>query len=248
LIPNNSGFRKKHSTLNSLLSTCNNLYQAYNSNLYSRIVFHDTFKAFDRIDHTCLLFKIQELGIDGPLPNLLSSCLSQRSQVLLNNRTLSDLKYTSCGVLQGSVLGPLLFLIYVNDIAKNINASIPLFADDTTLYYSDKHPIHLHRVLSQGLSTLYNWSKVWNINFNPSKTAIMTISNQRNIHPPLFFNNIHISETDTHKHLGLIFHHSLSWHTHILHLHQKVWPKWIDFAHLQIRYLATLSLLSTKQT
>ena len=62
-------------------------------------------------------------------------------------------------------------------------------------------------------------------NFNPSKTAVMTISNQRNINPPLFFNNIHLSETDTHKHLGVIFHHSLSWHTHILHLHQKVMTK-----------------------
>ena len=84
---------------------------------------------------------------------------------------------------------------------------ISLSTDDNTLYYSAKCPIHLHRVLSQDLSTLYNWSKVWNINFNPSKTAVMTISNQRNIHPPLFFNNIHLSETDTHKHLGLIFHH-----------------------------------------
>jgi len=119
----------------------------------------------------------------------------------------------------------LLFLIYVNDIAKNINAYISLFADDTTPYYSAKCPLHLHKVLSQDLSTLYNWSKVWNINFNPSETAIMTISNQSNIHPPLFFNNIHLSESDTHRHLGLIFHHSLSWHTHILHLHQKVMTK-----------------------
>jgi len=57
------------------------------------------------------------------------------------------------------------------------------------------------------------------------KTAVMTICNQRNIQPPLFFNNTHLSETDTHKHLGLIFHHSLSWHTNILHLHQKVITK-----------------------
>jgi len=152
------------------------LYQAYDSILSSRIAFLDISKAFDRVDHTCLLFKIQQLGIDGPVLNLLSSYLSQRSPVVLINRTLSDLKYTSCGV-------------------------------------------------PQDLSTLYNWSKVWNIDFDPSKTAVMTISNQRNIHPPLFFNNIHLSETDTHKHLALIFHHSLSWHTHILHIHQKVMPR-----------------------
>jgi len=109
------------------------LYQVYDSNLSSRIGFLDISKAFDCVDHTCLLFKIQELGIDDPLLNLLSSYLFQPSQVVLINRALSDLKYTSCGVAQGSVLGPLLFLIYVNDIAKNINASISLFADDTTL-------------------------------------------------------------------------------------------------------------------
>jgi len=74
-----------------------------------------------------LLFKIQQLGIDGPLLNLLSSYLSQHSQVVLINKNLSDLKYTSCIVPQGSILGPLLFLIYVNNIAKNINASISLF-------------------------------------------------------------------------------------------------------------------------
>jgi len=201
LIPNNSGCRKKHSTLNSLLSTCNNLYQAHDSNLSCRILFLDISKACNCVDHKCLLFKIQELGMDGPLLNLWSSYLSQRSQVFLINRTLSDLKYTSCGVPQGSVLGPLLFLICVNDIAKNINASISLFADNTTLYYSAKCPIHLHRVLPQDLSTLCNWWKVWNINFNPSKTAVMTIYNLRNVHPPLFFNNTHLSETDTHKHL-----------------------------------------------
>ena len=139
------------------------MYQAYDSNLSSRIVFRDISKAFDRVDHTCLLFKIQQLGIDGPLLDLSSSYLSylsQRSQVVFINRTLSDRKYTSCGVPQGSVLGPLLFLICVNDIAKNINASTSLFVDDITLYYSAKCPLHLHRVLSQDLSTLYNWLKV----------------------------------------------------------------------------------------
>jgi len=103
------------------------LYQAYDLNISSRIVFLDISKAFDRVDHACLLFKIQQLGIDGPLLNLLSSYLSQHSQVVLINKNLSVLKYTSCIVPQGSILGPLLFLIYVNNIAKNINASISLF-------------------------------------------------------------------------------------------------------------------------
>ena len=75
----------------------------------------------------------------------------------------------------------------------------------------------------QDVFTLYNWSKLWNRNFNPPKTAVMTISNQRNVHT--CFNKTHLSETDTRKHLCLLFHHSLSWHAHILHLYQKVVTK-----------------------
>ena len=83
------------------------MYQAYDSNLSSRKVFFDISKAFDRVDHKCLLFKIQEPGIDSPLLNLLSSYLPQRLQVVLINRTLSDIKYTSCGAPHGSVVEPL---------------------------------------------------------------------------------------------------------------------------------------------
>jgi len=186
--------------------------------LSSRIVFLDISDVFDHVDHTCLIFKLQQLGIVGCLLNLLTS------SVVLLDRTWSYLKYTNCGVPQGSVLGPLLFLIYVNDIATN-KASVSLFADDTALFYSDKCPGHLHSVPTQDLCTLHNWSKLWNVTFNPKKSAVMTISKHRNDHPPLLFNNAHLSETDTHKHLGLLFHHSLSWHTHIIHLHHKVMTK-----------------------
>ena len=126
LIPNNSGFRKKHSTLTSLLGTCHSLYQAYDSNLFSRIVFLDISKAFDSVDHTCLIIKLQQLGVVDSLLNLLSSHLFRRSQVVFLGRTRSDLKFTNCGLPQGSVLGPMPFLIYVNEIATNIKASISL--------------------------------------------------------------------------------------------------------------------------
>ena len=172
LIPNNSGFQKKHSTITSLLGTCHSFYQAYDSNLSSRIVFLDISKAFDRVDHTCLIFKLQQLGVVGSLRNLLSSYLFRRSQVFLLGRSRSDLKYTNCGVPQGSVLGPLLFFIYVNDIATNIKAFISLFADYTTLFLSDKCHVHLHSVLTQDLCTLHHWSELWNVTFKPQKLPL----------------------------------------------------------------------------
>jgi len=72
---------------------------------------------------------------------------------------------------------------------------------------------------------LHNLPELWNVTFKTQKTAIMTISKHRNDHPPLLFNDTHLSETDIHEHLGLLFHHSLCWHTHIIHLHQKVMTK-----------------------
>ena len=105
------------------LVTTHDIYLAHDHNLSSRIVFLDISKAFDRIVHTSLLFKLKQLGIVGSLLNLITSYLEYRSQVVHNNGSTSEICYTNCGVPQGSVLGPLLFLIYVNDISDNIQSS-----------------------------------------------------------------------------------------------------------------------------
>jgi len=130
----------------------------------------DISKAFDRVIHSGLIYQLEQLGIDGSLLNLLSSYLSGRSQIIRINDSFLNACYTNCGVPQGSVLGPLLFVMYVNDIAESIESSITLFADDTTLLFSSRCPLHLHQVLTRDLHTLSNWSKLWNVNFNPAKT------------------------------------------------------------------------------
>ena len=166
----------------------------------------------------CLYFLFYGFAAD-------SWSISQAQSNDTNTRAQKWLVIAHYRVPQGSVLGPLLFSIYVNDIATNIKASISLFADVTTLLHSDKCTVHLHSVLTQDLCTLHRWSELWNVTFNPQKTAVMTISKYRNDHPPLLFNNTHLSETDRHKHLGSLFHHILSWHTHIVNLHHKVMTK-----------------------
>jgi len=129
--------------------------------------------------------------------------------------------YTNCGVLQGSVLGPLLFLIYANDIAESIESSVSLFADDAALLFSSRCPLHLHQVLTRDLHALSNWSKLWNVNFNPTKTKVLIISKPHISHPFHTFSNIDLSETDSYKYLGLIVHRTLSRHHHILSIKQK---------------------------
>jgi len=217
----NSGFRKNHSTLTSLLKTTHDIYLAHDHNLSSHIVFLDISKAFDRVVHTNLLLKLKQIGIVGSLLNLITSYLENRSQVVRSNGSTSAICYTNCGVPHGSVRGPLLFLIYINDISDNIQSSMSLFADDTTLYFSSKFPSHLHLVLSEDLLTLGKWSDTWNVRFNAQKTKVLTISSNRGEHLPRIFENMQLQEVGNHKHLGLLFHNSLSWHPHIISLHQR---------------------------
>ena len=155
--------------------------------------------------------------VTGSLLNLITSYLENRSRVVHSNGSTSEICYTNCGVPQGSVLGPLLFLINVNDISDNIQSSISLFVDDTTSYFSSKFPKHLHLVLS----TLGKWSDTWGVSFNAQKTKVLIISSNRGEHLPLIFNSMQLQEVDSHKHLGLLFHNSLSWHPHIISLHQR---------------------------
>ena len=122
--------------------------------LFSRIAFVDISKAFDRVIHSGLICKLEHSGIDGSLLNRLSYYLGGRSQIARINDSFSNACYTNCGIPQGSVLGPLLFLIYVNDIAESIESSISLFADDTALLFSSRCPLHLYQVLTRDLHTL----------------------------------------------------------------------------------------------
>jgi len=160
------------------------------------------------------------MGIVGSLLTLLTSYLENRPEVVCINGSTSEVCYTNCGAPQGSVLGPLLFLIYINDNSDNIQSSISLFADDTTLHFSSKFPSHLHLVLSEDLLTLGKWSDTWGVGFNAQKTKVLTICGYRGEHLPLIFHNMQLQEIHSHKHLGLLFHKSLSWHPHIISLHQ----------------------------
>jgi len=205
LYDRNSGFRKYHSTTSNILEVTHKLLVAKDSGCSSRVVFLDISKAFDKVIHSALLFKLRPVGVTGSVYNLLQSYLSGRSQFVRLGNFRSNHLHTNCGVPQGSVLGPLLFLVYVNDIGTNINFSISLFADDTILLCSSKNPSALHTMLSNDLRQLEMWSDLWSVSFNAAKTEVRTITNNPSLHPPLRFCNQALNETTSHKHLGLIF-------------------------------------------
>ena len=133
---NQSGFRSGDSCINQLISITHEIFQSFDSNpsLEVRGVFLDISKAFDRVWHKGLLFKLKSNRIKGNLYNLIESFLCSRFERVLLNSQNSKWESILAGVPQGSILGPLLFLIYINDISENLESNVKLFADDTYIF------------------------------------------------------------------------------------------------------------------
>ncbi len=127
-----SGFIKGDSTVNQLVYVYNDICKALDDGKEVRAVFCDISKAFDRVWHRGLLFKLSSIGVTGCLYQWFASYLSSRKQRVVYANASSEWSYINAGVPQGSILGPLLFLIYINDIVNEINSKIRLFADDTS--------------------------------------------------------------------------------------------------------------------
>ena len=170
---------------------------------------------------------MKSVGINGPLLSWFSDYLSSRRQRVIIPGTFSDWSGTEAGVPQGSILGPLLFLLYINDIVQEIESDIKLFADDTSLSMIVDHPITACRTLTSDIDKIQQWANKWLVTFNPSKTESMIITRKTNkpYHPPLNMYNEQISEVTCHKHLGIFLSNDCSWHNHIEYTKTKAWLK-----------------------
>ena len=144
--------------------------------------------------------------------------LADRSQRVLVNGTSSEWGNIEAGVPQGSVLGPLLFLMYINDLTFVIkHCDIRLFADDTCLFIRvDDHDIAAEK-MNEDLVSIHEWAKQWLVTFSAAKTKTMIITNRRGPrnYPPILYNNESITAVSQHKHLGLVLSHDLQWSCHI---------------------------------
>ena len=223
LTPLQSGFVSGDSTTFQLLHTYHMFCEAVDSGKEVRAVFCDISKAFDRVWHKALLHKLRGIGCSGKVLSWFSSYLSGRRQRVVLNGKFSKWVEVLAGVPQGSILGPLLFLIYINDIVKRIGGSIRLFADDTSLYIIVDLPEQAAMVLNADLQTISHWANDWLVLFNANKTLSMVISRKLNPvqHPPLFMNDTIIAETTSHKHLGLTFSSTCTWNEHVNNISLK---------------------------
>ena len=143
-----------------------------------RAIFCDISKAFDRVWPKGLLYQLQTVGITGHLLQWFTYYLNSKKQRVVLPGVFSHWTDLKAGVPQGSLLGPLLFLIYINDIVRNINSSIRLFADDTSLHIIVENTIQAATVLNSDLSQIYTWVSNWLVTFNQSKTELLLFSSK----------------------------------------------------------------------
>ena len=218
-----SGFRPGDSTTNQLLDLIDTIHQSFDASptLEVRAVFMDISKAFDKVWHKGLIFKLKQNGISGSLLELFKDYLSNRKQRVVLNGTAANFNDVLSGVPQGSVLGPLLFLIYINDLEINIKSQIRFFADDTMLYSIVKNPNISASELNQDLEIIHQWAYQWKMEFNPDPTKqatelLFSYKKKPPNHPPLFFNGNIVTKVDEHKHLGLILDKKLTFKSHII--------------------------------
>ena len=223
LLPKNqSGFRPGDSTTNQLIDLVNEIHHAFDSttSLEFRAIFLDISKAFDKVWHDGLIFKMRQNGISGQLLKLFQNYLNNRKQRVVINGFQADYSNIESGVPQGSVLGPLLFLIYINDLERNIKSNVKFFADDTMLFSIVNDHILSASELNHDLNVINQWAYQWKMEFNPdpNKQATELLfsckSNSPN-HPSLFFNGTVVPKVTEQKHLGLILDSKLSFERHI---------------------------------
>jgi len=219
LYPSQYGFRPKHSTTNAVTEFITNTLNGFEQNKYTLALFLDLSKAFDTIDHTILLNKLNHYGIRGVALNWFRSYLSGREQYVQYKNAQSEKRQISLGVPQGSVLGPLLFIIYTNDLPNYItDVKTILFADDTTIYITSDDINNMYDTMNVQLETLTDWFKANKLSLNVNKTNHMFLHHKRNpptVNKTVKIDNQIINKIDSVKFLGVHIDHKLQWHDHI---------------------------------
>ena len=219
ITPNQSGFRPNDYAINQLLAITHHVYCTFEENpsKETRAVFLDLSKAFDRVWHGGLIYKLECKGISGNLLTLVRNYLKDHMQrVVLNGRS-SEWATVSAGVPQGLVLGPVFFLIYINDLTENVACGVRLFADDTSLFSVVQSENETAQALNSDLEKLRIWAWQWKMKLNADKTEEFVFSCKRNklVHPTLKLGSSDISAKIEHKHLGMILDSKLDFQSHV---------------------------------
>ena len=215
------GFRQGLSTSTQLSSIVHDWSSVLQKRSQFDVVFLDFQKAFDRVPHHRLCMKLQYYGISGDSLNWIMSFLTERKQAVVIDGTQSSWRAVTSGVPQGSVIGPTLFLLFINDIQDNIQSSIRLFADDCVVYREIVNEDD-HLKLLQDVQLLSIWSQTWLMNFNVQKCGIHSITRKRT--PRIYqykLLNDEIPRVNEYKYLGVTITADLRWNKHCQTIRHK---------------------------
>ena len=210
----------------SLIS--DNWYLNIDDGLTNAILFIDLRKAFDTIDHEILLSKLELYGFKGASLNLICDYLSDRTQVTVVNNVKSETSRIRCGVPQGSILGPLLFLLYINDLPNcNLLSDVRMYTDDTNLTFASSDPEELFSSLTHDLSNLKQWLDSNRLSLNVLKTKCLFTGTRYKIsllpsEPYICLDGHLIERVNSYKCLGVQVDETLSWEAHISEVVSKV--------------------------
>ena len=209
------GFRSRRSCETQLIATVQDLARNMSDGKQTDVILLDFAKAFDKVPHRRLLNKLHYYGIRGSTLSWIENFLSGRKQrVLVEGATSLEAEVTS-GVPQGTVMGPLLFLVFINDLPDSVSSNVKLFADDCLLYRTI-NSIHDSIALQQDLTSLEQWEHSWQMAFHPQKCTTIRITRKRK--PTCFNYHLHGHTLETvpgGKYLGVYISQDLSWRDHI---------------------------------
>ena len=214
------GFRKGFSTISKIADFTDDLFTAINENKLTLAAFIDLRKAFDTVNHNILLQKLKTLGLHLQELKWFESYLVQRFQQTLANGIMSDKLEVYCGVPQGSILGPLLFLIYVNDLPRVIKFStVHMYADDTVIYLSGRNTAEIEQSLQADLNNLAQWCSSNKLTINTTKTKTMTFGTpqqtKRMQNVRFTLNEQVLGFVESYKYLGVTLDKNLNFQKHV---------------------------------
>ena len=222
------GFQKEHSTEHAILHLTNQILQSFDQDKFAIGVFIDLSKAFDTVDHNILLKKLSFYGVRNNNLKWFRSYLFNRKQYISTDQGNTYMETVSCGIPQGSILGPLLFLIFVNDFSQATSLDPIMFADDTNLFCSNNDISSLFKIVNKELVNINTWFQANKLSLNANKTKYVFFHKPRkkkkiplNL-PILKINETEIKREHALKFLGVMVDENLNWKSHIDLLLNKI--------------------------